>query len=233
MIKRQMFGRPVSRYSASASCSPPRTDIPASRRGHAIAASACHYSLMAGDADDLELVRREFSAEDGSFLLQLRIDLHWDRHAFSRLEQAMRRVCARLELRRSAYGTSSAGSPPEDPSTWTTTGGPTCDALASRRIPQTAPPHLLLNWGQILRSTGTAGLAGLLAIRRPPGKERRPPYPWPALKGGDRGNCIRPLSLSFDQTDGLCRPVRAAENLPEIALDWGPPGLPPPEDPSR
>lgn len=52
---------------------------------------------MAGDADDLELLRREFSAEDGSFLLQLRVDLHWDRQAFSGLEQAMRRVCARLE----------------------------------------------------------------------------------------------------------------------------------------
>ena len=49
--------------------------------------------------DDLELLRREFSAEEGSFLLQLRIDLHWDRHAFSRLEQAMRRVCAQQESR--------------------------------------------------------------------------------------------------------------------------------------
>jgi len=52
---------------------------------------------MPCDASDLELLRREFSVEDGSFLLQLRIDLHWDRQAFSRLEQAMRRVCARLE----------------------------------------------------------------------------------------------------------------------------------------
>ena len=54
---------------------------------------------MPGDADDLELLRREFSAQDGSFLLQLRIDLHWDRQAFSRLEQAMRRACALLESR--------------------------------------------------------------------------------------------------------------------------------------
>jgi hypothetical protein len=54
---------------------------------------------MPSDARDLELLRREFSAEDGTFLLQLRIDLHWDRQAFSRLEQAMRRVCARLESR--------------------------------------------------------------------------------------------------------------------------------------
>ncbi|WP_344978752.1 hypothetical protein [Streptosporangium fragile] len=44
--------------------------------------------------DDLELLRREFDAEDGSFLVQLRCDLQWDRQAFSRLEQAMRRVCA-------------------------------------------------------------------------------------------------------------------------------------------
>jgi hypothetical protein len=54
---------------------------------------------MPSDADDLELLRREFSAEDGSFLLQLRTDLHWDRQAFSRLEQAMRRTCTRLESR--------------------------------------------------------------------------------------------------------------------------------------
>jgi hypothetical protein len=54
---------------------------------------------MPSDARDLELLRREFGAEDGTFLLQLRIDLHWDRQAFSRLEQAMRRVCARLESR--------------------------------------------------------------------------------------------------------------------------------------
>jgi hypothetical protein len=52
---------------------------------------------MAADAGDLELLSREFSAEDGSFLLQLRIDLHWDRQAFSRLEQAMRRACGRME----------------------------------------------------------------------------------------------------------------------------------------
>ena len=49
---------------------------------------------MLDNVDDLELLRQEFRAEDGSFLLQLRVDLHWDRQAFSRLEQAMRRVCA-------------------------------------------------------------------------------------------------------------------------------------------
>jgi hypothetical protein len=52
---------------------------------------------MLSNVDDLELLRHEFSAADGSFLLQLRVDLHWDRGAFSRLEQAMRRVCAQLE----------------------------------------------------------------------------------------------------------------------------------------
>jgi hypothetical protein len=55
----------------------------------------CH----AGNVDDLDLLRHEFSAEDGSFLVQLRVDLHWDRRAFSRLEQAMRRVCAQQESR--------------------------------------------------------------------------------------------------------------------------------------
>jgi hypothetical protein len=54
---------------------------------------------MLDNVDDLELLRQEFRAEDGSFLLQLRVDLHWDRQAFTRLEQAMRRVCAQQEPR--------------------------------------------------------------------------------------------------------------------------------------
>jgi hypothetical protein len=49
------------------------------------------------DMDDLQLLWQEFNAADSSFLLQLRVDLHWDRQAFSRLEQAMRRVCAQQE----------------------------------------------------------------------------------------------------------------------------------------
>jgi hypothetical protein len=49
--------------------------------------------------DDIGLLQREFSADDGSFLLQLRLDSHWDREAFSRLERAMRRVCAQQEGR--------------------------------------------------------------------------------------------------------------------------------------
>ena len=54
---------------------------------------------MLGNVDDLELLRHEFNAGDGSFLIQLRVDLHWDRHAFSRLEQAMRRVCGQQDPR--------------------------------------------------------------------------------------------------------------------------------------
>jgi hypothetical protein len=49
--------------------------------------------------DDLELLRREFGAEEGSFLLQLRCDLRWDKDAFTGLEQAMRRVCAQQQDR--------------------------------------------------------------------------------------------------------------------------------------
>jgi len=56
-------------------------------------------SAMLGNVDDLELLRNEFNAGDGSFLIQLRVDLHWDRHAFSGLEQAMRRVCVQQEPR--------------------------------------------------------------------------------------------------------------------------------------
>jgi len=54
---------------------------------------------MLANVDDLELLRDEFSAADGSFVLQVRCDLYWDRSAFSRLEQAMRRVCAQQESR--------------------------------------------------------------------------------------------------------------------------------------
>ncbi|MFD7022921.1 hypothetical protein [Promicromonospora sukumoe] len=41
----------------------------------------------------------EFEAVEGSFLLRLRVDLVWDRAAFSRLEQAMRLVCEQYEGR--------------------------------------------------------------------------------------------------------------------------------------
>jgi len=54
---------------------------------------------MLSSVDDLELLRHEFRAGEGSFLLQLRTGLHWDRDAFSRLEQAMRRTCAQQEPR--------------------------------------------------------------------------------------------------------------------------------------
>ncbi|GGK61899.1 hypothetical protein Ppa06_24090 [Planomonospora parontospora subsp. parontospora] len=54
---------------------------------------------MLSYVDDLKLLRREFDAESGSFLLQLRCDLRWDRQAFSHLEKAMRRVCAQQETK--------------------------------------------------------------------------------------------------------------------------------------
>ncbi|GAA2126352.1 hypothetical protein GCM10009759_78700 [Kitasatospora saccharophila] len=43
------------------------------------------------------VLRQEFDAEEGSFLLRLRGDLEWDRAAFSRLERAMRAACERLQ----------------------------------------------------------------------------------------------------------------------------------------
>jgi hypothetical protein len=43
--------------------------------------------------DDLEALRREFSAEDGTFMLRIRVDLVWDRDAFSRLATTMQRYC--------------------------------------------------------------------------------------------------------------------------------------------
>jgi hypothetical protein len=40
------------------------------------------------------ILRREFAAEEGSFLLKLRCELCWDKAAFSRLIQAMEKCAA-------------------------------------------------------------------------------------------------------------------------------------------
>lgn len=45
----------------------------------------------------MAMLRREFEAGDGSFLIGLRAGLEWDRAAFSRLEQAMRRACEQTQ----------------------------------------------------------------------------------------------------------------------------------------
>ncbi len=45
------------------------------------------------EEDYLAILRYEFSAQEGSFLLQLRCDMHWDKTAFDRVTQAMRRCC--------------------------------------------------------------------------------------------------------------------------------------------
>jgi hypothetical protein len=49
--------------------------------------------------DDVEVVlRHEFNAGEGSFLLGLRgVGLEWDRAAFTRLERAMRAVCGQVQ----------------------------------------------------------------------------------------------------------------------------------------
>jgi hypothetical protein len=47
--------------------------------------------------DWLDVLRREFAAEDGSFLLTLRCDLRWDHGAFARLIAAMEDCCRALE----------------------------------------------------------------------------------------------------------------------------------------
>ncbi|MFF7250057.1 hypothetical protein ACFZBU_39920 [Embleya sp. NPDC008237] len=45
----------------------------------------------------VEVLRQEFRADEGSFLLRLRGDLEWDRAAFTRLERAMRAACERYQ----------------------------------------------------------------------------------------------------------------------------------------
>ena len=41
----------------------------------------------------LTTLAREFRAGEGSFLLQLRIEMYWDKNAFRRLTEAMRACC--------------------------------------------------------------------------------------------------------------------------------------------
>ena len=43
--------------------------------------------------DYLLVLRSEFEASDGSFLIQLRSDLHWDKESFTRLITAMQQCC--------------------------------------------------------------------------------------------------------------------------------------------
>lgn len=45
----------------------------------------------------LRTLEHEFRSEPGSFLMQLRGDLRWDRDAFSRLERSLREVCERTQ----------------------------------------------------------------------------------------------------------------------------------------
>jgi hypothetical protein len=45
----------------------------------------------------LTVLAREFRAGEGSFLLQLRVDLHWDKDAFKRLTEAMRTCCEQYQ----------------------------------------------------------------------------------------------------------------------------------------
>lgn len=61
-----------------------------------IAVLGCQNAVV----DDVAAVLpEEFEAVADSFLLRLRVDLVWDRAAFSRLEQAMRLVCEQYEGR--------------------------------------------------------------------------------------------------------------------------------------
>ncbi len=51
-----------------------------------------------------EQLRRQFNAEDGSFLLLVRCDLEWDWHAFDELKTAMYKdVCAKNRMAYQSY----------------------------------------------------------------------------------------------------------------------------------
>ncbi len=49
--------------------------------------------MNSGTEDYRTVLRHEFGAEEGSFLLQLRVHLEWDRDAFDRLLAAMETCC--------------------------------------------------------------------------------------------------------------------------------------------
>ena len=49
------------------------------------------------DESYLEVLRHEFTASDGSFMIQLRPGLVWDKEAFSRLVTAMEACCKACE----------------------------------------------------------------------------------------------------------------------------------------
>jgi len=45
------------------------------------------------DDSYMETLKREYEAQDGSFLLEVRTSLRWDREVFSRLTAAMKQCC--------------------------------------------------------------------------------------------------------------------------------------------
>lgn len=53
--------------------------------------------MTSSHLSDYDLLRREFSGADGSFLIQLRCGLTWDEAAFKRLTQAMYRVAENMQ----------------------------------------------------------------------------------------------------------------------------------------
>jgi hypothetical protein len=46
-----------------------------------------------------DILKSEFAAEEGSFLLQIRVHMQWDAAAFSRLTQAMLECCEEFDAR--------------------------------------------------------------------------------------------------------------------------------------
>jgi hypothetical protein len=53
------------------------------------------------DESYLEVLKREFTAEDGSFVIQLRPNLIWDKESFSKLVAAMAVCCKACEEQQS------------------------------------------------------------------------------------------------------------------------------------
>lgn len=62
-------------------------------------AKDAHATVSVDRVTGIDVLKEEFAGEEATFMTRLRIDLVWDCAAFTRLEQAMREVCAAFEDR--------------------------------------------------------------------------------------------------------------------------------------
>jgi hypothetical protein len=74
--------------------------LPGRQQPRADLCAAGTFSAMLANVDDLDLLRHEFNAGDGSFLVQLRVDYHWLQcyHASTKRPSRSREAAMTLEI---------------------------------------------------------------------------------------------------------------------------------------